>query len=104
MKRLPVASDFEFLAPLWEMVKNPRNGLLCEDKIPAMMTRSGWVQNGTYQILRELNPDTAWSNPAFYGQWAVEFNTTTETLSVFRVDVDAWNAPEPITIEGFAHA
>jgi hypothetical protein len=89
MKRFPVASDFSFLSPLWELVKNPRNGLLCNDHVPDLLKQNGF----THQA------GDNWQHPSFYGVWAVDFIPETETLWIQQGCKEPWENPRVISIE-----
>jgi len=88
IKRFPNKSDFNFLAPLWDLVKNPRNGLLCGYHIPEMMTANGFQYgNG------------CWSHIDFYGLWFVNFHPELEILWVGEACKEIWEDPIVLKIE-----
>lgn len=88
IKRFPNKSDFVFLSPLWDLVKNPRNGLLCGDNIPSLMTTAGFdpVEN-------------CWTHPSFYGTWSVMFSPEDEKLWIMECARESWEDPRVLVIE-----
>lgn len=96
VKRFPVKSDFAFLAPLWDLVKNSRNGLLCGDKIPEMMKANGFTKSSDRCAFTELEFD-AWSHSDFYGTYTIYFDPVEEVLFVCK-DGDAWETDRDLKI------
>jgi hypothetical protein len=88
VKRFPTNSDFSFLSSLWELVKNSRNGLLCNDQVPALLEQNGFTQAGDN-----------WEHSSFYGAWAVDFTPETETLWICQGGKEPWENPKIISIE-----
>ena len=87
MKRFPVASDFSFLSVLWDLVKNPRNGLLCNDHTPDLLKQNGFTKAGDN-----------WRHPSLYGVWDVDFTPETETLWISEGYKEPWENPKVLCI------